>query len=267
MANIDKLKLTQTYRDIANRLASFSPGINIGEHIYNDLLEVGGNTLDGISFKAKNTEKLKYALRNVLDVHGEPAFAEGHKEDMSHWALAKSFSKTHGIGFREIWRPKLTERALSIDDARPNRFKSAWNRHTSAGFGDAMDLPDLSSVHCAIADDICNIHIDQMGFVMNGVNGELVVNPDFLRHLIVELLWKTEARKNLPGWVVDHVNFILPSSYNDYSRIGLSLDAQMTKNAKISLSGTCTLYGAFECSANVSISGVHDLLGKPGHRR
>lgn len=261
MADIAQLKLTQTYRDIANRLANFSPGIDIEKHIYNDILEVGRDTLEGISFKAKNPERLKYALRNIRDVHGEPAFAEGSKEDMSHWALAKSFSKTHGTGFREIWRPKLDERPLSYADSRRNRYSPEWTRHLSSGFGDALDVPDLSSVHCAVADDICNIHIDQMGFVFAGWNGEIIVGPDFLRHTVIELLWKTDARKYVPDWVVDHVNFVLPSSYNNFQRVGLSFEANLARNVKVELSGTCAIHGGFECSANLSLSGKFDWLG------
>jgi hypothetical protein len=94
-----------------------------------------------------------------------------------------------------------------------------------------------------------------MGFVMTGVNGDLIVDPDFLRHTVIELLWKTDARKKLPNWVVDHFNFILPSSYNNFNRIGLSIDWNLSKYASVSLSGTCALHGAFQCSANVSISG------------
>ncbi len=70
--------ISDVYVKIASRLASFTPGIRIGEHIDTNL-QVGRTTLDGISFKAKNPGLLRTALRNAKDVNGEPAFAEGSR--------------------------------------------------------------------------------------------------------------------------------------------------------------------------------------------
>ncbi len=79
-----------------------------------------------------------------------------------------------------------------------------------------MDLPDLSSLHCAIADDTCNIHIDEMGFVMTGRNGDVVVDPDFLRHTLVELLWKTKLKGKIPLWALDRFSFVIPKQTTDH---------------------------------------------------
>ena len=55
--------------------------------------------------------------------------------------------------------------------------------------------------------------------------------------------------------VVDRVNLILPSSYVDYNRIGVSLDLKKTKNYRVSLTGTCSITGDHECSGTLSVSG------------
>ncbi len=122
-----------------------------------------------------------------------------------------------------------------------------------------MDLPDLSSLHCAIADDVCNIHIDEMGFVMTGPSGDVVVDPDFLRHTIVELLWKTNLKGKIPIWALDRFSFTIPSSRNDFSRAGVSFDLVQSKTYKLTLAGSCTIHGEFECSGNLSFSGSHNL--------
>src|SRR4051794_12944199 len=85
------------------------------------------------------------------DLSGEKAFAEGSMHDPRHWALRLSFTATHGIGFREIWRPHLSDRPLSIADGRNGLYPPQWNSRFSANFGDSMQLPDLSSLHCGIS--------------------------------------------------------------------------------------------------------------------
>ncbi len=251
----DPAKSTDTYLQISSRLARFSPAVLIADHIGKDL-SAGRTTLDGISFLAKDRWRLLTALRDAKDSTGSPAFAEGSKEDLRHWALRLSFFATQGIGFREIWRPRLSTRGLQMSDARTGPFAPKWDRRFSAGFGDSMDLPDLSSLHCAVARDACNIHIDQMGFVMTGPNGDPVVDPDFLRHTLVELLWKSKLKGRIPLWVTERFSFVIPSSPNDYSRLGLSLDISPSTTYKLTLTGSCTILGGFECSATLGLSGI-----------
>ena len=112
MSNPTIAKASDTYRKIATRLSGFSPPILIEQHIASDLF-AGRTTLDGVNFVAKDYDRLLAALRNAKDLSGEKAFAEGSMHDPRHWALRLSFTATHGIGFREIWRPRLSDR-LSV---------------------------------------------------------------------------------------------------------------------------------------------------------
>jgi hypothetical protein len=274
---------SDTFRTIENRLSHFNPPILLKKHIGSDL-RVHGNTLDGVDFVVKDRNKLLEELRAARDTSGQPVFAEGSKEDPKHWtrkgikgdpkhwALKLSFAATDGIGFREIWRLRLTDRALRLSKARPPGLNvPTLDGHFSANFGDDINLPDLSSLHCAVAEDtsekpartICNIHIDAMGFVMTGPNNEVVVDPDFLRHTLVELLWKTKLKGKIPGWAVDRVNLIVPSSPNKYSKVGISFDVAHSKQYNLVISGSCGLasVGGFECSGTMNLVGTHDLLG------
>lgn len=269
MSNPAVAKMSDSYRKIANRLSGFRPPIFIDDHIGSDL-EAGATTLGGITFTAKDSERLLTALRDARDWSGQKAFAEGSKEDTKHWALSLSFAATEGIGFREIWRPRLSERPLRLADARPDRFALGWSDRFAARFEDSPDL-DLSSLHCAIAVDRrlrsdpsrrhhsftarCNIHIDEVGFVMTGPEGEVGLDPDFLRHTLVELLLKSKLEGKLPSWARNHISLIVPSSPNRYSRWGLGVDILPSKAFKLTLSGSCTTYGKFECSGILSLSG------------
>ena len=54
---------------------------------------------------------------------------------------------------------------------------------------------------------------------------------------------------------VDRVNLILPSSYVDYNRAGVSFDLKKTKNYRVTLTGTCSISGDHDCSGTVTVSG------------
>jgi hypothetical protein len=259
--------VSDVYLTISSRLASFTPAILIAQHIGSGLY-AGRDTLHGISFVAKDLNKILHAFRSARDNRGNEAFAEGSKEDPQHWnnlgdpnnwALRKSFAETHGIGFREIWRPRLSDRPLRLEDAEPNRFRPKWDRRFSANFNDSTE--DHSSIHCAIAPDICNIHIDEMGFVMTGPDGDVIVDPDFAQHLVNELWIKSKLEKKLPTWLIDRFSIDLPNSTNDYSRIGVSFDLAKQKNYRVRWTSSCSVLGNADCSTTFSFSGIHDFLG------
>ncbi len=254
--------VSDTYLTIAKRLATLNPPIVIANYIGSNLV-AGRNTLHGISFVTNDQNKLLHALRIAKDDRGNQAFAEGSKADPQHWnnqgdpnnwALRKSFSETHGIGFREIWRPRLSTRPLSLDDVRPNRVHSKLVSPITANFNDSLE--DRTSLHCAVAPDICNIHIDQMGFVMIGPDGKQVVDPDFLQHLVNELWFKTKLDNKLPDYLIDRFSLELPNSTNAYSRVGISYDPIQAKNYRVRATGSCAVLGQVDCSATLSISGT-----------
>lgn len=258
-------KRSSTYEKIASRLARLNPPVKIGEHLVESSLVAKDNTLDGINFeptidRKTNKPTLLAALRAAKDTLGKPAFAESGI-DPAHWALEASYGETLGIGFREIWRLRLSNRPLRWNEGKPGLNLPSLDAGFSAHFGDNPTLPDLSSLHCAVTRVICNIHIDEMGFVMESADGEIAVNPDFLRHTIVELLWKTNLRGKLPDWAVDHVNLIIPSSPNKYSRVGVSFDLVQSDKVKLAVTGTCGLAGGFNCSGTLNLTGTHDIFG------
>jgi hypothetical protein len=196
------------------------------------------------------------ALRVTKTLDGKDAFAEGRSpEKPANWALDASMAHTIGKGFREIWWPKISERSLSLDDL-PDRRRPKWNASFSARFGEnPPNSLDVSSLHFAVAPDQVNIHIDQIGFVVGGTVGEVIVDPDFAQHTVNELLWKSLATKVFPDTLVDRVSIMLPSSANEYSRAGISADLMRQKDYRVTLTGSCAIRGDFECSATVGVSG------------
>lgn len=259
MAKLSMAQDTEVYQKIARRLAALNPPIILDDHI-GAKVKVGHSTLDGVTFEAKDHKRLEAALRACKDASGKEAFAVGSKDDPSHWALRMSYSRTKGIGFREIWRHYLSDRPLSISDALPGRERFSKNRF-SANFGDRQDIPDLTALHCAVSPYECNIHIDEMGFVMTDTDGNIVVNPDSPRHIGVELLWKTDLQGKVPQWVLDRTSFDIPSTPNDFSRVGVSFDLIQKKNVKLTVRGSCGIHGGFNCSGTLTLHGKHNIGG------
>jgi len=245
-----------TYLKIVSRLTQFRPPIKLDKYIKSGPY-VGATTLDGITFVPKDWYEILVDLRTTRTLDNEVAFAEGNSaETPRNWALDLSMAATIGKGFREIWRPKSSDRPLSLDDLPERRHRATWNVGSSARFGPASSSShDLSSLHFAVAPDRFNVHIDQTGFVIVGPTGEIVVDPDFAQHLVNELLWKSKASKVFPDWLVDRVGIMLPSSENEFSRVGITADLRREKSYRITVTGSCSVRGGFECSVTGGVSG------------
>lgn len=231
-------------------------GIDLDDHIGSNL-EAGRLILDGIYFVAKDHNRLTDALTDLKYPAGDKVFfrganpaSSGHLSLRGHWVGNLSFLATEGIGFRQIWQTFPAERPVAAPDSRTG---PAMDPKHSARFGDSQNLPDLTSVHCAVAKRICNVHIDEMGFIVTDGKGNVIVDPDALRHIFVELLWKTDLQGKLPFWALDHVNFAIPSSPLDFSRVGVSVDVAQFGPVKIALNGTCSVDGKMETAGTLTL--------------
>lgn len=229
-------------------------GVDLDNHI-GAHLEAGRSVLDGINFEAVDHKRLLDALTGLKYPGGDSVFFRGSKSARGHFPGNLSFLATDGIGFRQIWQTYPQERPLVAPDPRtPDpRAGPAMDPAGSGRFGDNQNLPDLTSVHCAVAKRLCNVHIDQMGFMVRDARGNVIVDPDALRHIFVELLWKTNLQGKLPFWMLDHVNFVIPSSPNEYKRLGISLDVAQFGPVTIALNGTCSVHGEMEAAGTLTL--------------
>jgi hypothetical protein len=136
--------------------------------------------------------------------------------------LKLSYLATKGWGFREVRNLSDVlgdDRPLSMSDLYPDR--KFGNRF---GFTEERRI-DITSLHVALTPEICQIHIDDVGFVLRGPRGLYGMSPDFLQHLLNELVLKTYVLPNVSPWLADHLPIILPGSDNRYlPTAGLKLD-------------------------------------------
>lgn len=212
---------------IKNRLASFYPPILLGEHIVHSWEKVNKlgrylpviahrNTLNGIDFIVEDRNKLLCAIRNT-SADQKSAFVEGSNHDWKkHWALTVSFLATEGIGFREIYIPKIIDRPMENKNNLP--FDSRFGRDITV---------DVSSLHIAIAEfpalkqTRCNVHIDNLTVTLGGIGDVVGISPSVINHFVNELLWKTKFQGKLPDWVIDAFDISLLNPDEGFLRAGI----------------------------------------------
>lgn len=242
---------SDVYRAVRDRLATFRPKIIIDDIIEPGSLTVESSVLGGISFKPTDFQRLWTAFRHATNDRSEEAFDyySMKPSKLNHFLksaaalnlLDISYLATQGFGFREKWNgPKLDDRPLSLSDMpgyQPRFDKRFGGRFGAGGTGEKQ--MDLTSVHAALWPELCNIHIDNVGFVLRGIDGTAGMGPDAPQHLVDELLWKTYLAPHISPWVGDHITLNLPSSRTGYvPMVGVTLDLP---EQGISVSATVTL--------------------------
>ena len=265
---------------IYNRLLTFSPPIRLGDHIVSDwdrIVELSKqrflpivaqhNTLDGIDFIVQDRGKLIAAIRNAKADDGNKGFVEGSNNDWKkHWALTLSFLATDGVGFREIFRPKIDERP--VDNSNKMGFDSRFGRDINV---------DVSALHIAVSEfpavkqTRCNIHIDQLTVTLGGIGGLVGISPSVINHLVNELLFKSKLKGTLPQWILEAFDISLMNPDEGFLRYGIGAKIIDTPNFKWSISYSAGLNNnshpewsgsfKFEKSIVTGISGRFNLGG------
>ncbi len=270
-----------TYDTIVRRCKGLSPSVDIAKHIKPGTLKVRSYTLDGMEFEPLDPEDLKAELGGRMKLPGagpspkigalvfdttrapRPANASmiSMQEDPKHWALKASFGATVGEGFREQWQPP----PKSIAALLPERHFGS--DRVSLAFGQTGQKLNFTALHAAVSDKLCNLHIDQRGFVVDLGDGAML-SASLWGHFADELLLKTIFRDWLDGKigdnavgsivveVVNRLSLRFPDAENGFAGlsdranrikgindlggmgktllpIGLSLDVARTKNTSV----------------------------------
>ncbi|MEO8072113.1 MAG: hypothetical protein ABI686_02590 [Acidobacteriota bacterium] len=155
------------------------------------MIEIGRTISEGITFKPINSLRLKM---DIAFTHLDRYSSQRafHWDNRKVWINKLAAFFTDGEGYREIGTPSL---------------------------------------HCAISQEKCNIHIDEFGFIALTPSGEEYFTPDLFRHIGDELIWRDKIRKNtikflkfsLPNEIaepaaklLDHTYFVIPNSQDRY---------------------------------------------------
>ena len=118
----------------------------------------------------------------------------GLSYDQTKVGLTKA-AEQRAWGFREIADSYNTE-VGPLEHAGKNTY-SGENRH-SLRFGQTPAAyarkVDITSLHVALTPAACNIHIDNVGFVLRGPRSVVGLDVDFVQHIVNELVWKSILR-------------------------------------------------------------------------
>jgi hypothetical protein len=130
--------------------------------------------------------------------------------------LTLSFLATDGIGFREIFRPTISDRPLDNTNELP--FDARFGRDIRV---------DVSSLHVAVAEFAalnqtrCNIHIDNLTVTLGGIGNDVGISPSVINHFVNELLFKTKLQGKLPDWIIDTFDISLLNPDEGFLRMGI----------------------------------------------
>jgi hypothetical protein len=128
------------------------------------------------------------------------------------------------------------------------------------------EISDIS-LHCQVGKAEVNIHVDYLGFVWRGPNGESLAGPDAVRHIADELGWGkivelVGTKSEVAAKVLERVRPVVPSSANKFVPvIGIQYDlirgetSDMRKQWSLSLQWRygCTSYS---CSQTEEFKGL-----------
>ena len=170
-------------------------------------------------------------INNILNKIEQVAYGDllGLSYDQTKVGLTKA-AEERAWGFREIADTYNIE--VGPVEAAGTTTYSGENRHVIK-FGQAPAAyrrkVDITSLHVALTPAACNIHIDNVGFVLRGSRSMVGLDPDFIQHLVNELLLKTILREWLiekygdtskAVWAAEHLSIMLPSSDLGYALSG-----------------------------------------------
>jgi hypothetical protein len=258
------------------------------------LIQVFDYTSEGVTFSLSkpNRDELIRLLQQAKTPSGKKGFEGGRwqgalhaakgalrdvksgftgKPDEDNWAMNISFKATKGMGFREIWYLELSERELRMKNAwAPRLEQPPLDPQFTGLFTSPNNTIDLSSLHFAITDinpdtgraEECNVHIDQVG-VTADVGFGAAITPDLVYHTFVELGFRTGFKGILPDYVLQHFNFVLPSSHENYAlNFGLEYNPIQRKDLKLSVRAVCG-HGekGWGCSATANVGGTFNWWG------
>ncbi|MBS0528428.1 MAG: hypothetical protein JSS22_03420 [Proteobacteria bacterium] len=220
----------------------------------------GKTILQGITFPPKDFQTLLERFRSAKNDRGDVAFhyhplkpvpAGGTIANIVNKAEQLAYGDLLGLSYDQttVGLTKATEQRAwgfrEIADTYntavgPVQLATSYpgeNRHilqfgqTPAAYARQVDI---TSLHIALTPEACNIHIDNVGFVLRGPRSVVGLDPDFIQHIVNELVWKSLLRDWLIGkygssstgvWAVEHMSLMLPSSDTHYAPMaGLKLD-------------------------------------------
>ncbi len=188
MAKVKSARDNPVYAKIANHADWPASDFNFDDYVA-EVLRIGPNTLVGVDFIARDIGKLIEALKAQKDGswyhYADPN--DPTRKEYNDPILVASLAATKGYGLREVLSDAVFEPitqpktdAISIDPIFSRKF-------------DPRPQLKAKALHFAISKKLCNVHLDDVGFVFRNEKGEIIVDINRARiHAVDELGLKTK---------------------------------------------------------------------------
>lgn len=161
--------------------------------------------------------------------------------DHVKWITKVGFKYEQGFHYKpldnEKWRKTLKATKKFVPDKK-NNIVGCLASVVTVGQG-IRELGKDKSLHCAVDDFECSIHLDNTGFRLKGPFGTYY-SLDGVQHIIYDLLWDDKVVRPAynwwfgAGWTLDKVRPVFLNSKNKFSRYGVGVDFYESPNLKIS---------------------------------
>src|SRR6267143_1557511 len=151
-----------------------------------------------------------------------------------------------------------------------NRMVCIYALAAAATDGEGYREIGQPSLHCAISKTICNVHLDEFGFVGVGPDGEEYLTPESIRHIIDELFWRAKIRPlvrkaldtalpsflSLPaGELLDRTYIVAPTKDNKYDlRLGVGMKFKVRDRVDLRFEYTCGNPNCSDSSKTATLS-------------
>ncbi len=127
-----------------------------------------------------------------------------------------------GVTFKPVDSDRLKSLLQMPAFAHDNRNDLCERLAAAATQGEGYRETGAPSLHCQIAAQSCNIHLDSYGFVAIAPDGQKYYNPDLVQHIVDELGWGTvvgwlDNKQPTLGRFMNRFHPILPNSRNRYN--------------------------------------------------
>jgi hypothetical protein len=189
----------------------------------------------------------------------------------------ESVTVLHNNILEGIWfTPKDHHRLIDVllrtnaflHDNRADPFHAAAASQTQGeGYREIAE----TSVHCQISAATVNMHIDRTGFIWRGPNGETLIGPDAIAHILDELKWPelvkwVSGKSKFAGMIVGRMHPVVPSVASKFMpQLGIQFDITRGANRDFSKQWALTLdlrWGCtgYDCTRTETFTGLNFVV-------
>ncbi|MBK8915135.1 MAG: hypothetical protein IPM64_11150 [Phycisphaerales bacterium] len=202
--------------------------------------------------------------RRFRDLHGIDVRSHVHRMLKVNRRLEEGFDfEPKSVG---LWTQALIGAGFQRDqrDWHLGLIPSVGLIAAGATHGEGFREEGSPSLHCAVAADRCNIHLDNVGFRLKGYG------PDAPQHIVDELIWQDKIvrplRRILPSFATNFLHRLHPVVPNSrqmtpFGAVGVEFDVASGRSANLQQSWRLTIDVTHSCK-NSTCDALRALDGR-----